>query len=354
MALRKWMNGLCGLALIAGVAGAPAQADEAPQPRPAVSWTPQPSSIVYPSENSDRDAWEAYRGRHPAPSVDQHLTDPILTGAIDLHAHFGPDSFDRQWDAFEIAKMMHERGMRGMVLKNHWSESAGLAWLIRKYGDVPGLEVFGGLALNVPEGGINPQAVRYFAEVEGRYARIVWMPTHDAEHEVRVLGQNRPYVMVSRDGVLLPQVLDVLDLIKHYGLTLGTGHVTAGEMLQIMTEAKRRGIERVIVTHPDMGPMFTDPTMDQLKQAVALGGYVEVVASELLGRTKDQFIQMIRTLGPEHCFVASDSGLTGFHNHGDALALSIRVLREAGFSEAELDLLFRRNPAFLVGLPPSS
>src|SRR5689334_6223391 len=111
--------------------------------------------------------WEPYKARKPKPSVDQHLTDPILTGSIDLHAHFGPDSYDRQWDAFEIAKLAKERGMRGLVFKNHWSESAGLAYLVRKYDNVPGLEVFGGLALNATVGGINPQAVRYFAEVDG-------------------------------------------------------------------------------------------------------------------------------------------------------------------------------------------
>jgi len=352
MALKKMLTGLSGLALIAAVHGGLSAAGEAPANRPPVTWTPQPPSIVYPSDNSDKDAWEAYKSRSPAPSADQHLTDPVLNGALDLHAHFGPDSYNRQWDAFEIAKMMRERGMRGAVFKNHWSESAGLAWLIRKYDDVPGFEAFGGLALNVPEGGINPQAVRYFAEVEGQYARIVWMPTHDAEHEVRVLGEHRPYVTVSKDGVLLPQVLEVLDLIKQYGLTLATGHVTSEEMLQIVAEAKKRGIEHIIITHPDLGPMFTDPSIEQMQQAVAQGAYVELVASELLGKNKDHFVEMIRTLGPAHCFVSSDSGLTGFHNHSDALVLSIRTLREAGFSEAELDLMFRRNPALLVGLPP--
>ena len=58
----------------------------------------------------------------------------MLTGAIDLHAHHGPDSYDRQWDAFEVVKLAKERGMRGVVLKNHWTETAGLAQLIRKYG----------------------------------------------------------------------------------------------------------------------------------------------------------------------------------------------------------------------------
>jgi hypothetical protein len=43
--------------------------------------------------------------------------------------------------------------------------------------------VFGGLTLDTPVGGVNPQAVRYMADVTGHYGRIVWMPTHDSEHE---------------------------------------------------------------------------------------------------------------------------------------------------------------------------
>lgn len=299
-------------------------------------------------------AWDAFRKQNPAPipSTDHHLRDPILKGAIDLHAHFGPDAYPRQWDAFEIARLMAARGMRGMVLKNHFTESAGTAYLVRKHAGVPGLEVFGGLALNSEVGGINPEAVRYFAAVEGHYARIVWMPTHESEHEVAVEGATRPIVRVSTEGRLLPEVLEVLDVIRDKHLVLATGHVTADEMLMLMTEANKRGIGPVIVTHPNMGPRFTDPTIVQLERAVALGGYVEFVASELLGPRKAEFIATMRTIGPEHCFVSSDSGLVGSLNHTDALVMSIRALRAAGFGERELDLLFRRNPAMLIGLKP--
>jgi hypothetical protein len=178
------------------------------------------------------------------------------------------------------------------------------------------------------------------------------MPTHDSEQEVMTLKENRPFVRVSKDGVLLPQVLEVLDLIKHYDLTLATGHVSTQEMLQITREANKRGIKRIIITHPDLGPQYTNPTFDQLEQAVSLGGYVEVVATELLGKTKDHFIDMIRTIGPSHCIISSDSGLVGSHNHADALVMAIHVLRKAGFGDADLDLMLRKNPAFLVKLAP--
>ncbi|MEZ5709294.1 MAG: DUF6282 family protein [Blastomonas sp.] len=327
----------------------PARHDE---DAPPVQWAPlQSPSVILPSRNNDLSGWEAYKDKDFKPSTDRELTDPILIGAIDLHAHFGPDTYARQWDAFEIARLASARGMRGLVFKDHWSDTARLAWLARKYADADGLEIFGGLALNTPVGGINPDAVRHFAEVEGGLAKIVWMPTHDSELEVRFLKEQRPYVRVSEAGVLLPQVLEVLDLISHYDLTLATGHVSPEEMLMIMAEAQQRGISRIIITHPGLGPMFTDPSMEQLKQAVALGGYVEIVTSELTGTRRERFVETIRAIGPAHVVVASDSGLVGTPNHPDAMVLAIRVLRDSGFSEADLDLMFRRNPARLLGLP---
>ena len=183
--MKRLLIGLSALALAALAAHALAQTEGG-----AVTWRSPLSSIVMPSQNTAVSGWEAYKGRSTAPSIDQHLSDPILRGAIDIHAHFGPDSYARQWDAFEIARLAQERGMRGIVFKNHWSESAGLAFLVRRYA-APQLEVFGSLSLNTPEGGINPEAVRYFAEVEGGFGKVVWMPTHDSEHEVLTRGEAR-------------------------------------------------------------------------------------------------------------------------------------------------------------------
>lgn len=193
------------------------------------------------AQTSARAHWESYKDRRFTPSVDQRLTDPALIGAIDLHAHYGPDSYERQWDAFEVVALAKERGMRGVVLKNHWTESAGLAQLVRKHG-TQGIEVFGSLTLDTPVGGVNPMAVRYMADVEGTWGRIVWMPTHDSEHEVTYDKETRATAVVSRDGTLIPEVLEVLDLIRERDLTLATGHVTPEEALLIMAQAKRRGI----------------------------------------------------------------------------------------------------------------
>ena len=296
--------------------------------------------------------WEPYKAQHPQPSVDQKLTDPALVGAIDLHAHFGPDSYARQWDAFEVVKLARERGMRGVLLKNHWTESAGLTQLIRKYG-TQGIEVFGSVTLDTPVGGVNPMAVRYMADVEGTWGRIVWMPTHDSEHEVDYNKETRAKAIVSRNGKLIPEVLEVLDLIKERNLTLATGHVTPEEALMIMTEAKQRGITRIIVTHPLLGPQFTSMSVPQLQESVKLGGAIEITAGAFFrdGPAKTHAIEVIKTLGAPNVFVGSDSGLVGTPNHPDALAMAAKSLRGAGFSEQDLNRMFKETPARLVGLP---
>jgi len=194
-------------------------------------------------------------------------------------------------------------------------------------------------------------AVRAFAENEGATAKVVWMPTHDSEHEVKVQRQTRPYVRVSDKGELLPQVYEVLDLIKHYNLTLGTGHVSAEEMLKIVAAAKERGINGIIITHPGLGAMVTDPSIEQLQQAVAMGGYAEVVLTMLTSKSRNKTVAMMRAVGPAHLIVSTDSGLVGSANHTDALVLAARILREEGFSEPELNLMFKINPAKVLGLP---
>jgi hypothetical protein len=295
--------------------------------------------------------WEPYKNSGAKPSVDQKLMDPVLVGAIDLHAHFGPDSYPRQWDAFEIAALAKERGLRAIVFKNHWSESAGLAYLIRKHG-VQGIEVFGSVTLDTPTGGLNPQAVRYMADVTGGYGRVVWMPTHDSEHEVLHNKDQRPMVRVSRDGALLPEALEIIGLVAEHGLTLATGHVTPAETFMILEEARKRGVTRLIVTHPLLDPQFTFMSLPELRRAAELGGIIEITAGSLFrdGPGRARVLEALRDLGPESFFVASDSGLVGTPNHTDALVMAARALRENGFDEQALDVMFKQNPARLLGL----
>ncbi len=56
--------------------------------------------------------------------------------------------------------------MRAIVIKNHYEPTASLAYIVRK--EVPGIEVFGGISLDLTVGGVNPAAVEWMTKVEGR------------------------------------------------------------------------------------------------------------------------------------------------------------------------------------------
>ena len=86
---------------------------------------------------------------------------PSLAGVIDIHAHAasqtGALNFQRQFDAIQAAQIAKIYGMRGIVLKEHTTETASWAYLVSQV--VPGVEVFGGIVLNRYVGGMNPAAV---------------------------------------------------------------------------------------------------------------------------------------------------------------------------------------------------
>src|ERR1700726_1829241 len=168
-----------------------------------------------------------------------------LSGAIDMHAHSDPDGVPRKIDAVDLARLAKERGMRAIVLKNHYEPTASLAYIVRK--EVPGIEVFGGISLDLTNGGVNPAAVEWMTKGKGGYGRVVWMPTYDSEHNAA--PQHRPFAPVVKDGKLLPEVVKVIGIIAQHNLVLECGHSSPVECLMLLREGKRQGVKGMVVTH---------------------------------------------------------------------------------------------------------
>ena len=55
-----------------------------------------------------------------------HAQEISLKGAIDIHVHQDPDSAPRAIDADDVARQAKAAGMRAIVLKNHWEDTASL------------------------------------------------------------------------------------------------------------------------------------------------------------------------------------------------------------------------------------
>ena len=272
-----------------------------------------------------------------------------LQGMIDVHVHAAPDSIVRSIDAFETARMARRHGMRAMLFKSHYTETASLAYLVSQA--VPGVEVYGGIALNRSVGGLNPVAVERMALMSGGFGRVVWLPTFDSEHNHLTVAANANHVPIARNGELLPELQRVLAVIAEADLALATGHSSPEESLLVIRAARAAGIERIIVTHPSS--RLVRMPLDVQKEAGRLGALLEYPIALALPSAEvslEDFAAQIRGVGAENVVLSTDLGQVGNPVHTDGLTAFLPRLMAAGFTEADLDLMTKRNPARFLGL----
>ena len=273
-----------------------------------------------------------------------------LAGVIDIHVHSAPDSTPRSIDAIDLARLAKSRGMRGLVLKSHYEPTASMAYLVRK--EVPGIEVFGGIDLNLTVGGMNPAAVEHMAAITGGYGRFVWMGTFDSENQVRYSKEDRPFVRIARDGHLLPETKAVIAVIAKHNLVMATGHSSAEEDLLLVREARAQGVQHMVVTHAMLQPTHMSDL--QMLDAAKMGAFIEFVYNGLTGSGKEfdfaDYARAIRYVGVDHCILSSDMGQPKNPLHPDGLLGFFKGLRDQGFTQAEIDQMAKKNPARLLGL----
>jgi hypothetical protein len=240
--------------------------------------------------------------------------------------------------------------MRGLVLKNHYDPTAGLAFLARK--QTPGLEVFGGIDLNLTVGGMNAAAVEHLTQVAGGWGRMVWMSTFDSENQVRYSKEHRPFVSVARNGELLPETKAVIASIARHDLVLATGHTSATEAILLLQEGRRQGARHMVVTHAMNPPIEMD--VAGMRTAIKEGAFIEFVGGSLgepgAAARLDRYVAAMREIGPESCIASSDLGQKNNPVPAVGFAQFVRELRKRGLTPRDTDRMTKENPATLLGL----
>ena len=271
-----------------------------------------------------------------------------LAGAIDFHAHSGPDSRPRSVNDIEAARAAQAAGMRGLVLKNHYTTTAGRAALAMAR--VDGIELFGGVVLNRSMGGLNPEAVRHMVWDEGGRGKVVWLPTFDAEYYLTREGSSEPFVSVVVDGRPAPELEEIFGLVAEHDLVLCTGHSAPDEVLLLLPEMQRLGVQNILITHV----FGQNPTLDQMQSMADAGAVMEIdwLAVYSGGRTIDEYVEAIDAIGAVHFLMSSDLGQAGNPLHADGLRDYVQAMRGAGVSDADIDTMLRVNPARLLGVEP--
>ena len=295
----------------------------------------------------------------------QQVTEPstrareLVRGAYDLHVHVEPDLATRRIDDLGLARRFSELGLAGFVLKSHYAPTAERAAVVR--GAVPGVDALGAISLNNGVGGLNAQAVEIAARAG---ARVVWLPTVDAENEASEDGPKpakQPVWRVIQDelaaaGVAAAPVrvteegLDgVLAVVARHDIALATGHLGRAEIVAAVTAALAVGLSRVIVTHPDY-PTQGVP-VDEQRELAERGAMLErCFAPVHTGKVSwEATFEAIRATGPEHNVLSTDLGQLANPPVEDGLALMADRLLEAGFTEDEVHTMAVVNTRMLAG-----
>jgi microsomal dipeptidase-like Zn-dependent dipeptidase len=282
----------------------------------------------------------------------QSIDTNSLHGVIDFHSHTGPDATPRAINDLQLARLAKSAGMRGIVLKNHYTMTADRAELAMQ--EVGGIEVFGGIVLNRAVGGINAEAVNRMVQFDGHRGKVVWLPTGDSEYGVGHAPGHRPYVSVVKDGKPVPELDEIFKIIAQNNLVLETGHSSPEESLIIIAAAKQAGVKNIVVTHA----MLQGANMEQMKQMAAMGAVIEccfqpggLPGAKNAGKVSvPAFANAIKTIGAGHFLIDSDLGQKGNMLHPDGMRAFIAALKANGLTEQQIDLVARKNPATLLGL----
>jgi hypothetical protein len=282
-------------------------------------------------------------------------------GVIDMHVHSHPDVFGRNMDDIDVAQLAKAKGMRGILLKNHVSETASRAALVMKV--VPGIEVFGGIVLNKAVGGINPEAVEWMHRVYGGRGRVVWLPTFESDKHVKTFSKpDAVGLVVAPNGKVTPETEAVLKIIARENLLLATGHVHPEEVIAVTRRARELGVKNILVTHA----LTNVPglSMAQAKQVADMGAVIEVCFLQFLAGPNaplpflthwtqigaKHVAQAVKEIGAKSLVISSDLGQSGNMTHPDGIEAAIAAMKREGISDADIDIMMRRNPARLLGL----
>ncbi|OUQ17420.1 hypothetical protein B5E84_10290 [Lachnoclostridium sp. An14] len=280
-----------------------------------------------------------------------------LQGVIDMHVHSNPDLRTRAYDDFELMEAGIRVGARAIVIKTHQGTTMDRAYLCNRHNQVVHggdnhFTMFGSITLNRVVGGINPVAVETALKLG---AKVVWLPTQSAKGHMEKMGQDlSKCVEVTRDGKVLPEVKSVLQLVKDHDAVLGTGHISPEECFLVVEEAKKMGIDKVVVTHPEWWIVGMS-VEDQLRLVKDYDVYLERCYAQNMGGGKYKSnlpdnVEIIKTCGYKNVMISTDGGQVENPHWELALGEYLDYLADHGIPEDQIYYMTHTIQERLLGL----
>lgn len=292
----------------------------------------------------------------------------LLQGAVDCHVHACPHVNARSLDVLQAVRAAAAAGMHGIGLMDNFANTSGYAALAqRELGDL-GVEVFGGLIMEPPAGGLSANTVRIaldygYSQRDG--ARFISLPTHHTRHIATQERRSPAYIetclALPEQGELPDPLPEILDLIAQHDVVLNTGHISGPEAVHLVASARQRGVERILVP-------ANHYRVDEVSSITAAGAYAEfsfffLSHATQLGLTHvddekhtvaavtlAQINPLIQAASPAQTILSSDCGVYILPPPVEGLRELLLLIASLGYTSTELRQMVSANPKQLFKL----
>ncbi len=292
-------------------------------------------------------------------TIEEDIAKIDVSGIVDIHVHGNTrrKNYGKDITAYETARAMAKHGIKAWVDKEKRGYTWSTAEIVRR--TVPGTLTFGSLVLDKTVGGINPSAVIAALSGDKRYAagdsRVIWMPSSTNQID-------RDVFITDSDGNTSSETKKVLKLIAENNVVLATGHLPYKHVIKLLPEAKKLGVKKIMITHPDWFDI------EDQKEFGKFGVYFNRCIGTWSWWKENDFVRLknepsyfsalvkpsienMKAVGIERNLISTDWGP---HTFWDSPPLAMKpyiwALLENGITENEIDILARKNPAYLINV----
>jgi hypothetical protein len=238
------------------------------------------------------------------------------------------------------------------------------AALIKKHHPDLRTKLYSSIVLNNVVGGFNPYAVEHTAAMGGK---VVWLPTLAAENHLRwektsnwvhpaSTQKMRPAVgipVLDSARAVRDDVKEILDIVARNDMVLASGHLHVSETWLVFEEAKRRGVNRIVLTHPED---IVDATMNDVSGIAKMGAFIEhslcmfLEGSKFKIATAEDLRRFIEAAGVDQTVLCSDLGQVGIFSPIEGFRRGIKLCMDLGFDDGQIRKMVSSNAARMLGI----
>jgi len=196
-------------------------------------------------------------------------------------------------------------------------------------------------------------------------AKEIWMPTVHADYFVKnkshvanlateIGADVQGLVLVKEDCTLKDELYEIFDIIREADAIFATGHVTKEEAKLAVHEAAKRGVKKIIVTHP--AATFVHYSVDDMKEILDLGAtFLEHTWNDVTRQVShplqiSALFDIIKAVGAAHSIMSTDAGQWLNPPAAQQMGIYIKEALMSGISAKDVRMMVADNPAKILGI----